>query len=273
MDEAGKTQASDGTVRDVFELEETVKGWDDDYYHPIAVRYYDRAVPDMLRAMGVKLGDHVVDAGCGPGVHAIRAANYGCSVTAIDLSERMLAHARERAKAAGVADQISFQQDDLTNLKLQGPFPFVFNWGVIIHIPDTMAALDHLSGLIMPGGKLALHVSNRSSLDFRLERLARWILRKPFQEEVEIPLGHGIWYDNHGERLWVLRFDAKALTDEMARRGFKRISHRAAEYTELQWRLSGFLRRILLHANGLAYILRAPVGLSCTQILVFEKEK
>lgn len=260
-------------VRNVFELEETVAGWDDDYYHPIAVRYYDRAVPDMLRAMGAKPGDHVVDAGCGPGVHSIRTAQYGCTVTALDLSAKMLSHAQDRAAAAGVSDKISFHQDDLTDLKLDGQYPFVFSWGVIIHIPKTQEALKHLASLVKPGGKLALQVTNRGSMDFRLERLMRWLLRKPFERVEEGPLGYGAWYDNNGEQLWVLRFDTQGLTDEMARHGFTRIARRAAEYTEFQWRVSGLLRRILLHLNGLAYRLRAPAALSCTQIVVFQKDR
>src|SRR4051794_1332017 len=123
------------TPKNVFEREATVSDWDNAYYHPIAQRYYDRAVPDMLEAMGARPGDHVLDAGCGPGVHSIRAARYGCQVTAIDLSEQMLKHARDRSVRAGVADRIDFKQDDLTQLSLpSSTFPYVFSWGVIIHV-------------------------------------------------------------------------------------------------------------------------------------------
>jgi len=175
----------------VFELEETVKLWDEDYYHPVAVKYYDEAVANMLRTMSAQQGSPVLDAGCGPGVHSIRAAKYGCKVTAIDLSKQMLSHARLRAKQAGVDSKISFQQDDLTKLSLSEPFPFVFSWGVIIHVPDTEAALDNLARIVAPGGKLALQVANKRSLDFLLERFERWILRKPFDRVVETPLGFG----------------------------------------------------------------------------------
>ena len=267
------TPSSDEAIRSVFELEDTISDWDSEYYHPIAEKYYDEAVPDMLAALGAKPGDHVLDAGCGPGVHSIRAAKYGCRVSAIDLSEKMLGHARARADDANVSKDISFSQDDLTKLSLEtDSYPFVFNWGVIIHVPDTQAALNHLTRIVSPGGRLALHITNEHSLDFGLEQLVRKILNKPLDSLTTTPYGKGVWYDYNGEQLWVLRFDAKKLTDAMATMGFRRVSRRAAEYTEMQWRTKGPLRSLLLYANRLAYKLRFPAAFSCTQILVFEKE-
>ena len=55
-------------MSNVFEQAATVASWDGDYDHPIAERYYDIAVPMMLKLMGVERGDMVLDAGCGPGV-------------------------------------------------------------------------------------------------------------------------------------------------------------------------------------------------------------
>jgi cyclopropane fatty-acyl-phospholipid synthase-like methyltransferase len=77
----------------VFEQAATVASWDDDYYPSAANRYYDLAVPTMLKLMGGKPGDIVLDAGCGPGLHTIRAVKFGCRVTAVDLSTAMLAEA------------------------------------------------------------------------------------------------------------------------------------------------------------------------------------
>ena len=256
---------------EVFELEETVEGWDMDFYHPIAERYYDRAVPDMLVAMGAAPGARVLDAGCGPGVHAIRAARHGCEVVGIDRSATMLAHARERAAKAEVADRITFQTDDLTDLKLAERFAHVFSWGVVIHIPDTEKALDQLAEAVAPGGSLALHVLNARSLDFRIERFVRRITRKWFPRSETTDLGFGVWYERDGETLWVLRFDAARLEAAMERRGFERTGLRGAEFTEFQWRLSGWLRRVVLRFNSIAYRARLAPGLSCTQIHIFRK--
>lgn len=256
----------------VFEREETVAAWDDDYYHPIAESYYDRAVPDMLTAMGVRPGDVVLDAGCGPGVHSIRAARFGAKVKAIDVSSVMLTHARARAERAGVSAMIDFAKDDLTRLSLEpGAFPFIFSWGVVIHVPDAMSALDHLARSAAPGGRLALHILGKGSLDDMLEQGLRKLLRKPLQDLEETPLGRGNWYDFSGERLWVQRFDIGKLERAMAERGLRLVGRRGAELSEFQRRAPKLLRPLLLLANRLAYELRLPAALFCTQIVIFEK--
>lgn len=271
MSQESHQEAATKRPKNVFEREETVATWDQDYYHPIAERYYDVAVRDLLRSMGAKPGDLVLDAGCGPGVHSIRAARYGCKVKAIDLSDRMLAHARERSREAGVADRIEFQQDDLTALSLEsGAYPFVFNWGVLIHVPEAEKAIDHLTRVVAPRGKLALQVLGETSLDFAVERFVRRVLGKPLNLE-ETSLGTGVWYEFSDDRLWVHRYSPKKLVEAMKSRGFRLVSHRAAEFTEFQWRMPAALRPLLLWVNRAAYTLRFPARLSCTQLFVFEK--
>ena len=96
-----------------FELQQMVDAWDSDYCHPIAERYYDRAVPRMLELLGAGPGDTVLDAGCGPGVHAIRAARAGLKMKAIDISETMLAEARCRVQRAGMGASVELAREDL----------------------------------------------------------------------------------------------------------------------------------------------------------------
>lgn len=266
-----ESEATQTTEAAVFNQEGTVKAWDDDYYHPVAVRYYDVAIPAMLREMGLSPGDHVLDAGCGPGVHSIRAAAYGCQVTAMDLSSTMLRHAASRAKAAGLAERIEFRQGDLTKPDLGKAFDAVFSWGVVIHIPDTEAALDGLASLVAPGGRLTMQVSSDRSLDYRAEKLLRKLLRRPFAELVETDLGSGNWYRLGDERLWVLRFNMNALDKAMKARGFSLVSRRPAEFSEFQRRLPGLFRRPLLHLNTLIYRLRILTGLSATQMIFYRR--
>lgn len=256
----------------VFNQESTVKSWDDDYYHPVAVKYYDAAIPAMLKEMGLSPGDRVLDAGCGPGVHSIRAAAYGCNVTAIDLSSTMLRHAGSRAEAAGLANRIEFRQADLTALDLGNVFDAVFSWGVVIHVPDTDAALDGLASLVAPSGRLSLQVSNARSLDYRVEKFLRRLLRRPLAEAVDTDLGSGNWYKLGDERLWVLRFEMDALDKAMRARGFSLVSRRPAEFSEFQRRLPGMLRGPLLHLNTLIYRLRLFAGLSATQIVLYRRD-
>jgi 2-polyprenyl-3-methyl-5-hydroxy-6-metoxy-1,4-benzoquinol methylase len=186
------------TETGVFERRETLESWDSDYYHPIAERYYDRAIPAMLKALNAETGATVLDAGCGPGVHSIRAARAGMKVKAIDISETMLAEARRRVENAGFAGSVEFAREDLTHLSFpDASFRHVFSWGVIIHIPKIEDALDELARVVMPGGRLALYLTNRSALDHKLEAVARAVLRKPMTGVEDLPLRRGLLHWNN----------------------------------------------------------------------------
>ena len=256
----------------VFERPATIESWDRDYYHPIAERYYDRAIPEMLRLMEVEPGARVLDAGCGPGVHSVRAARAGCRVCAVDISQTMLQEARARIAIAGLASAIEFRQEDLTRLSFPDrSFRYVFSWGVIIHIHDIEKALDELARIIEPGGKLALAVTNRKAWDQKIESLLRFLLRKPLVGRVRLPLGNGNWYEMHGEKIWVWQFDMRELQRQLEVRGF-RLTHRViGEFSEIQRRVEGPLRRMLLRLNNLCYRLKLPPGPAASNLLVFQK--
>lgn len=259
-------------MSEVFEAKETIDQWDTAYYHPIALRLYDWAVADMLRLMEVESGATVLDAGCGPGVHSIRVAKAGHPVVGIDISSGMLEQARLRAEAAGVADRIVFHQKDLTALDLpEASYPYVFSWGVIIHIPGIEKALDELARVVAPGGKLALYLTNKHAIDQSIERFARFALRKPLEGLEHLPMGDGVWYEMSGDRLWVWKLDAAAVARYLANKGFTLRRRRIGELSEIQVRLAGLPRRVLLHLNNLAYRLNLPPRIGATNLYVFEK--
>ena len=259
-------------MSDVFEAKETIDQWDTAYYHPISLKLYDWAVADMLRLMDVEPGATVLDAGCGPGVHSIRVAKEGHRVVGIDISSGMLDQARQRAEAAGVANKIEFHQKDLTALDLpDASFRYAFSWGVIIHIPTIEKALDELARVVEPGGKLALYLTNKHAIDQSIERFARFVLRKPLKGLEHLPMGDGLWYEMSGDRLWVWKLDAAAITGYLAKKGFARRHRRIGELSEIQVRLRGFPRHVLLHLNNLAYRMNFPPRIGATNLYVFEK--
>jgi len=259
-------------MSDVFEKEATIKQWDDDYYTPISLWLYDEAVGNMLKYMEVPPGETVLDAGCGPGVHSIRVAKAGFKVFAVDISGAMLRHARERANDAGVSEKIEFHQKDLTCLDFPDEsFGYVFSWGVVIHIREAEKALNELGRIVKPGGKLALYLTNKTALDHKLEAFARFFLRKPLERE-QLALGEGCWYSMNEEKIWVWRFNAKSLTEYLATQGFRLRKRRIGELSEVQWRLKGLPRRIMLHLNNLAYRLNIFPRIAATTLYVFEKK-
>lgn len=68
----------------------------------------------MLALAGVGPGDVVYDLGSGDGRIPITAArNYGARGVGIDIDPVMVRKATANAKAAGVADRVSFREDDI----------------------------------------------------------------------------------------------------------------------------------------------------------------
>jgi SAM-dependent methyltransferase len=238
----------------------------------LARRYYDRAIPAMLKRLGAGPGQLVLDAGCGPGEHSIRAARAGCRVQAIDVSSVVLEEAKRRSEAAGTAGSIRFEQGDLTSLKIgDGSYDHVFCWGVIIHIYEAEKALKELARILRPKGRLALYVTNRRAWDHRILRGMRRVLRRPSPPAIEVPLGEGCWYRFQGQPLWVCQFDIAALTRFLGGLGLRPVHRTAGSFTELQRRLWGPLRTLALSFNNLWYGLGLPAGPCMTNLLVFEK--
>jgi len=107
------------------------------------------AVLNWLQEDGDVKARNFCDAGCGVGSLTLPLAAMGAQgITASDLSEAMLAEARQRAVAAGVtAEQVRFHVADLE--ALEGEFHTVICLDVFIHYPQKAAEamVRHLGGL------------------------------------------------------------------------------------------------------------------------------
>lgn len=274
MTAAGGDDAS-GTPVDatrVFEDVGLFADWDRDYYSPSALRLYDRAVAAMLDFLDPGPGAEVLDAGCGPGVHSIRVARSGHRVFAIDVSSAVLEEARRRAERAGVAGSIRFARKDLTRLDLgDASVSAAFSWGVVIHIPEIGRALDELARVLVPGGRLALQITNQAAWDHRLERLARAALRRPNSGLERLPFGVGCWYESRGEKLWVWNVDVPALVRHLAGRGLALEGRLPVELTHFQRRLPGWLRPAAQRANEAWFAAGLPAGPAATNLLLFRR--
>jgi SAM-dependent methyltransferase len=95
-------------------------------------------------------------AGCGTGRHAIQSATtFASRVTALDLSRASLGRARRRAEELGV--RIEWLQADLRELGgWERRFDVVESVGVLHHLPDWVAGLRVLRGLLRDGGLVRL---------------------------------------------------------------------------------------------------------------------
>lgn len=126
--------------------------------------FYNRVIHSCQRLalepwLRVRPGTSVLDVGCGVGRWSRELASRGAQVTGIDLSPTMIAQAKQRAAAQGVAERCRFLVQDLALLDTGQRFDLVLGVTVLQHILDPQAlrsALRRLVAHLAPGGTLIL---------------------------------------------------------------------------------------------------------------------
>ena len=118
-----------------------------------------RQVYDHIASM-IQPGDRVLEVGCGTGALTLRCARRGAQVTAIDISPRMLAVARRRASAAGLAEQVQWHLMDATSATEHFP-PSSFD-KIIFSL--VLSELPSLTREIVGPFTNAVNILSRSSI-------------------------------------------------------------------------------------------------------------
>ncbi len=106
----------------------------------------------------------ILDAACGNGRYSrflLRQADPDATLTAFDLSPRMLLRARRRLKSNRVSHAVA----DLTRLPYaDNTFDAIVCGWVLEHLPDPTPGLSELSRVLCPGGKLLLLTTENTLL-------------------------------------------------------------------------------------------------------------
>lgn len=105
-----------------------------------------------VKAAAVRPGERALDVGCGCGATALAMADLGASVTGVDISAPMLAHARTRAQSAGA--DAEFVLADAMHHAFSGDFDLVFSRFGVMFFADLTAAFANLRAALKPGGRL-----------------------------------------------------------------------------------------------------------------------
>jgi cyclopropane fatty-acyl-phospholipid synthase-like methyltransferase len=127
----------------------------DDTPFVAAAERVSRKVSD---ALGLRPGDHLLDAGCGPGATAVLiGTETGARITGISVSQYDVDESTRRAKAAGLADRLRFEQGDYMALAFpDGTFDAVMAIESLLCAPDLGHVLRELHRVLRPGGAVAL---------------------------------------------------------------------------------------------------------------------
>jgi len=112
---------------------------------------------DVLKRAGLRAGMHVLDVGCGVGDVALLAGEFvgpTGRVLGIDRSHDAIAIARRRAAAAG-QNWTLFEASEIETYTTSLRFDAIVGRLVLGYLPDAVAALRRLLGLLRPNGVVA----------------------------------------------------------------------------------------------------------------------
>jgi len=111
-------------------------------------------------------GKRVLEIGCGIGTDTVNFARAGAAVTAVELSERSVHLARERAAVYGLSDRVAIHvgnAEELASILAPQQFDLVYSFGVIHHSPHPRRIVEHLMPYMGPASELRLMVYARVS--------------------------------------------------------------------------------------------------------------
>jgi SAM-dependent methyltransferase len=111
-------------------------------------------------------GKRVLEIGCGIGTDTINFARHGALVAAVELSEKSLEIARQRAEVYGLQDQIRFycgNAEELSGFLPVEPYDLVYSFGVIHHTPHPGRVIAQILHCVRPGSTIKIMVYHRYS--------------------------------------------------------------------------------------------------------------
>jgi ubiquinone/menaquinone biosynthesis C-methylase UbiE len=188
-----------------------------------AVHRISRKVTDTL---GLRAGERVLDAGCGPGETAVHlATTFDVDVTGITVSDYEIEQGNRRAAAGDMGDRARFRYGDFMALSFpDNSFDAVLALESLQNAPDLAQVLGEFYRVLRPGGRLSFSdFSLESDKDRRvatfmstlklgaLPTLAEWL---------ELVRGAGFRVEEYtqcGPRVFGMK--SKYLEEAMSRRG------------------------------------------------------
>lgn len=140
-------------------------------------------------ALGLRPGEHVLDAGCGVGESAfLLATEAQVRVTGVTVSNVQVDEANRRAQANGLSDRVRFEYGDFMSLDAtaDGTFDAVVAIEALAYAPDLTGAFREFYRVLRPGGRI-------SFADFSLEKpmsdeqMARFVAPLQLNEPRPLP--------------------------------------------------------------------------------------
>ena len=157
-----------------------------DFQHELLTARSDQRGRRLLVDQAIREGDIILDCGAGTGTTGILAGKKAGSrgrITMFDLSDAMLAVAREKVAHEGLQGRVTFQTGDMVHLPFDdNTFDVVLSTYSLCPLYDPKQGALELYRVTRPGGRIAVAHSTepRNPAVKRLaERIEDWAWRLP----------------------------------------------------------------------------------------------
>jgi cyclopropane fatty-acyl-phospholipid synthase-like methyltransferase len=130
--------------------------WYDDSDEATLEEASQRLTRKIVDTLGLRRGEHLLDAGCGLGAPAIHiAGEYGAQVTGITISPVEAARAQARADESGVSELVRFEVADYHGLPHpENHFDAIVAIESLFNAFDLNKALLEFHRVLRPGGRV-----------------------------------------------------------------------------------------------------------------------
>jgi SAM-dependent methyltransferase len=170
----------------------------------------ERRIARLL--LGLTPGDGVLDVACGTGNFTrdfARSVGPDGLVAGLDVSRTMLSRAVEDTERAGL-EQVAYVRASALEMPFRDQsFDAVCCFAALHLMPDPSAALDSMTRVLTPGGRIAIFTSSR-------------VRTAPLRTAEEVI----------GRRTGMRIFGEEELIEELERRGFTEVRQRLAGLTQ-----------------------------------------
>ncbi len=138
------------------------------------------AIAETVRRWRLPAGSRILDLGCGPGLLTRDLANMGYRGVGLDASPAMIAHSRQLAEEANIANEWSYQIGDVEAVPLpEKSFDAVTCAGVIDYLETDHNILAETARLLKPNGRFLFCFTNKFGYTVSLSTPIYYLKRLP----------------------------------------------------------------------------------------------
>jgi ubiquinone/menaquinone biosynthesis C-methylase UbiE len=132
------------------------------------------ATNELANLCRIDKDDHVLEIGCGTGVTTCYLVKqFGCTVTAVDISDKMVEWAQKRAKRKCIEHMVQFRNADAQNLPFEdNQFDVVLCESVAVFPANKQKVVNEYVRVVKPSGYVGMNEGT-------------WIKPSPPQEMIE----------------------------------------------------------------------------------------